>query len=353
MGSSNSEHTSSCSRVREVDLMRPLLPVCIVLYHSFALLGGERWQLPPSYEVTEPYNWIKWLLNCFTLETFVFISGYLFAFQYAKGRWNKLFPLVKTKFSRLIIPSLVFGFLFKLIFDGTNIFTWGGMLHIIAGVGHLWFLPVLFYCFLICWLLCHLRIGGIVILIMLSVLACMSGYVPVRMNHFGFDLTLYYLFFFYFGFYSYGHRSEFLSAATSRRVLILWLLFIFLFVMGCIIIDQIDYTRLFVGLSGKRKLVSVFIRTICDFSFSFVGLLAYFLSSLLLMKKGVTIEKHVGLMKIGEYSFGIYICHHFVLNLLYLHTSLSKIVVDWALPWVGFAIAFPISYMVVKEFKMI
>ena len=160
MSSIVSAHSTSGNRVREVDLMRPLLPIIIVLYHSFSLLKDERW-LYPSYEFTDPYNGIRWLLHSFTLEAFVFISGYIFAFQIAKGRWIKLFSVVKAKFSRLVVPSLVFGFLYKLIVGGNEVFTWGGALHNIAGVGHLWFLPVLFWCFLFGWLLCNTRKGEI------------------------------------------------------------------------------------------------------------------------------------------------------------------------------------------------
>lgn len=67
-------------RLDEVTLMRTILAVLIVFMHSFTIYQGG-WTQPLGYIDIPFYKWIARTSYAFTLEAFVFISGYLFAFQ--------------------------------------------------------------------------------------------------------------------------------------------------------------------------------------------------------------------------------------------------------------------------------
>ena len=64
----------------EVTLMRTILALLIVFMHSFTCYNGS-WEQPAGYVDIPLYKWLQRISFAFTLEAFVFISGYLFAFQ--------------------------------------------------------------------------------------------------------------------------------------------------------------------------------------------------------------------------------------------------------------------------------
>ena len=68
------------TRLDEVTLMRTVLAILIVFMHSFTIYQGG-WTQPENYVDIPIYKWIARISFAFTLEAFVFISGYLFAFQ--------------------------------------------------------------------------------------------------------------------------------------------------------------------------------------------------------------------------------------------------------------------------------
>lgn len=67
-------------RLDEVTLMRTILALLIVFMHSFTCYNGS-WKEPAGYVDIPLYKWLARISFAYTLEAFVFISGYLFAFQ--------------------------------------------------------------------------------------------------------------------------------------------------------------------------------------------------------------------------------------------------------------------------------
>ncbi|MBR1461787.1 MAG: hypothetical protein IJ604_00185 [Prevotella sp.] len=67
-------------RLDEVTLMRCILAILIVFMHSFTCYNGG-WEQPAGFIDIPVYKWLSRTSFAFTLEAFVFISGYLFAFQ--------------------------------------------------------------------------------------------------------------------------------------------------------------------------------------------------------------------------------------------------------------------------------
>lgn len=67
-------------RLDEVTLMRTILALLIVFMHAFTCYQGL-WEKPEGYIEIPLYKWLARISFAFTLECFVFMSGYLFAFQ--------------------------------------------------------------------------------------------------------------------------------------------------------------------------------------------------------------------------------------------------------------------------------
>lgn len=67
-------------RLDEVTLMRCILALLIVFMHAFTCYDGS-WREPVGYVDIPLYKWLARSSFAFTLEAFVFISGYLYAFQ--------------------------------------------------------------------------------------------------------------------------------------------------------------------------------------------------------------------------------------------------------------------------------
>ena len=108
--------TPKRNNIVEVSFIRPILIILLVLYHSFAIYSGA-WHAPEGMVYYSPYRWVAKVSYSFLLESFVFISGYLFAFQNESSNKAKPFwSIVKNKFFRLMVPSLVFSSLYVSLF---------------------------------------------------------------------------------------------------------------------------------------------------------------------------------------------------------------------------------------------
>ena len=106
--------------VAEVAFIRPILIFLLILYHAFDIYGGG-WTQPVGYVDIPMYKDIAVLSYSCMLETFVFISGYLFFWGILKANKSyNLKSILKSKFHRLLIPAWVWSFLYILIIDDSN-----------------------------------------------------------------------------------------------------------------------------------------------------------------------------------------------------------------------------------------
>lgn len=130
----------------DIGIFRIIIILFLVVFHSFGPFANV-WQ-DFGFNISS-YWWIsKWSYSFF-LEGFVFVSGYLYGIQYKRmitGETKLDFRAeLKKKFKRLMIPSLLFSTIYIIMYNQTE--GWLTPYRIINGVGHLWFLPMLFSCF--------------------------------------------------------------------------------------------------------------------------------------------------------------------------------------------------------------
>lgn len=172
----------------EISFIRPILLVLLVSYHAFAPFCGA-WELPTGIEPNYIYKWIALFSRAFRLEAFVFVSGYIFAMQVIqKKKFTSLKQLMFSKFIRLIIPCWIFGLIYWALFRTAH------PVKILTGIGHLWYLPCLFWCFLLFFFLYKGKFKGTYVFIALVIL-CGLSFIPLP---FQLNRAMYYMLFFYY-----------------------------------------------------------------------------------------------------------------------------------------------------------
>lgn len=75
--------------------------------------------MPNGIHAVKIYYWIASLSYSFMLETFVFISGYVFGYQVRTKFGNNVdfHNCVTKKAKRLLVPSIVFSAIYFIIFN--------------------------------------------------------------------------------------------------------------------------------------------------------------------------------------------------------------------------------------------
>ena len=316
----------------EVVLIRPIATLLIVVLHAFTMYGGG-WILPEGISNVRVYFWIARLSNSFALEMFVFLSGYLFAHQIYNLR--RKFPfkrLVKNKFNRLIIPSIVFSILYSLLIytKPFNIVSYA--YDILMGLGHMWFLPMLFWCFVFSFFIFKINIKEEIKLIFLFCISiCSFIPLPLRLNS-----AMFYLLFFYLGFYVINNKQKIINKLANKKGLIVGTLsFVLIFIVSTLLREHI-YSIEATSIINKAANWSVlnFIRIIL----ATTGLLLFYvLINYLIEVKQYSTPQWV--LKLNMFSFGIYLFHQFVLKYLYYETFLPMMFGTYWLPIVGLVIA--------------
>ena len=315
-------------RLDEVTLMRCVLALLIVFMHSFTCYNGG-WPEPEGFVDVPVYKWMSRFSFAFTLQAFVFVSGYLFAFQrITLKRAESVIVLIINKLKLLILPSVIFSVLYFVLFfeyKGLGNFVYS----IISGCGHMWYLPMLFWCFIGGYVLDRIRIGDGW---KLSFLICLNVFflwkLPLQLSR-----AASYLFYFYFGFVVYKYSDSIKKHITPDLLVLSWAVFLIMFVLLRPLRD------ILVTNSGNPRLLNGFIMArnkLCLLLYAGSGLMAFFFTSIYYTQRH---QLKTFTLKLSSWCFGIYLFQQFVLQLLYYKTSFPIVVGPYLLPWCGFAIA--------------
>lgn len=321
-------------RLDEVTLMRTILAVLIVFMHSFTCYHGS-WPPPAGYVEVPAYFWLTRISFAFSLEAFVFVSGYLFAFQrITLNRTYSGLSLTINKIKRLILPSIIFSIAYFVIF-----YPYKGIanaaLSILNGCGHMWYLPMLFWCFIGGYLLEKVKIHDcwkIAFLIVLNLLSVAP--LPLRLS-----VSTSYLFYWFIGYIFYKNSEKLTTLITPQSVSLLWVAFAILFVVLRPLRDVLapsSYTTL-----GIKAIVLVGNHA-CQLVYATAGLFAFYGTAFLYTKKH-TLSKIT--VRLAACCFGIYLFQQFILQLLYYKTEFPLLAGPYLLPWCGFVIAAIVSFI--------
>lgn len=320
-------------RLYEISVIRPLIILSLVLNHAFVKIavGGARRN---DYQLPDLYQWINYFNFEATLELFVLISGYLFAFQLITLNRNysfKEFAIKKVR--RLLLPMLAFGvvYYFCFLFDIKSFTIADFLMKLLSGCGHLWFLPMLFWCLLILWTLVRYNLNGQITLSVLALLSLIK-YLPIS---FGLATVTHYLFYAFLGYYLYQHKKEIISFVKENKwiIIILWFVYLMFVYLDN---SSLSFLRLSDSLFSRFFLYasSGIFRIIACVS----GVLVLY-STVSLITTSESFQLKPIIQKADKISFGVYIYHQYILVALYHYTSIVLYFNAWLVPWVGFSVA--------------
>jgi len=124
-------------RFNEISIMRVMAMTMIVAFHSLCFYNG-RWVKVNAIDIPV-WHKVSYFLDVIDLNMFVFISGYLYGYLYIyRNKYQHPSEVIRIKAKRLLIPYLFWGIPMAIIWPWN---TWSKLLY---GIGHLWFLLMLF-----------------------------------------------------------------------------------------------------------------------------------------------------------------------------------------------------------------
>lgn len=184
----------------QITNIRALAILLVVFGHSIILYSSS-WSLYSTIHSVPLLDYMKRIIDVIQMPIFFSISGYLFFYTHNKKRG--ILWLIKSKLKRLIVPYFLVGFIYMVPikyavgYSGYQNKTLIDIIYnflICQDVGHLWFLPALFFIFLICEVFMNIiekvpiirkwNIGAVVLLILATILyyegyRIAFGYAPI------------------------------------------------------------------------------------------------------------------------------------------------------------------------------
>lgn len=346
----------------EISIIRPLIIFLLVVYHSLCVFTGG-WNAPAGVPSNTAYWWLGHFISGFRIETIAFVGGYVFFFQCSElGKRLNFIPFAWKKFKRLIIPCFIFGIIYFLLYRFKPAhFNWNVAFWRVAnGIGHLWFLPMLFWCFLASWLLDQLLAllqrhapkafwpTGWIILVALAVVSLLR----ITGLKMGLSRAPYFLFYFYLGYWlraCMARRDPSSSHPSAAPPIVLWVLYI------ATLLIHLQTTHLQLPgvawlcphwLRGCSKLVlhlMAFAHTTC-------GILALYTTVMLWLQRHRTSDAQPSpfLRLCSTLCYGVYVLHMFFMQPIYYSTPFpawccSSTLGFWLMPWIVLAATLALS----------
>ena len=300
----------------DVCIIRFALIFILVAYHAFCPYSGI-WDSPDGFQTNKIYYCLGLFFISFMLESFVFISGLVFGYQIRnRGKENVCNRhLITNKLKRLILPSIFFSAIYFVLFIDTTNTPFDITSLIWDGFGHMWFLPMLFKCFLIMGLLEYFNCNKTIV----SILALLSSIICTIYPTPYIDSTPNYFFFFLAGTYIGESNFKIAKYSTFKNIIFSGIIFLILFIAHIK-----TYNKFF------------------SFPMSLSGVLfVYLLANRIILMPKVHISEKV--VNFSNYCFGVYIYQEFILKLLYYNLNLLEICPSLLTPWIGIIITLPLS----------
>lgn len=325
----------------DVVIIRNILIILLVFYHAFAIYSGA-WAPIKGYPEILVYWWMDKLSYAFMLELFVFVSGYVFGYQVRNKGESKLKAnnLFGGKFKRLMIPCMVFSLLYIVLFQNIIQPIYKTAYDLLNGTGHMWFLPMLFWCFVGIWIIekFHLKSKWAVLLL---VLAALCSFIPLPLR---IGTAMYYMLFFYMGYIIQKNVISIEWLYTKKSAIITTVSFAIIFPFLTLLKEHLG-----TFLWSENQIVTLLIKNTISNAlmliYSFTGII------MTLSLVGCYLKEHnftSWMEKVGGLSFGVYLSQQFILVWLYEYTTLPSLLGCWWLPWFGFVVALFGSIIIVS-----
>lgn len=320
----------------EVSIIRPLVIFLLVLMHSFTMYGGG-WTMPEGIIDVRAYYWLAKFITGFRIETIAMVAGYVFSFQsFYLDRKYELKSFMTKKFKRLILPALFFGVFYYFIFmyDANNFNAIKFIIRLFSGVGHLWFLPMLFWLYLFIWIIDHYKINSMLFVVSLAIISIVP--IPITLP-FGLGKFFHFAFYGYLGYAMFQHKDCIKRFITRKHIILLITIYV--------ISVYVNYQYIIVE-GGNMSLYAKIINRLTANSISFISTMSGIFALYLIVihftdNKGVI--PHNWVIESSKICYGVYVFHQFILIYLYYHTFFPLIMGTYWMPIVGFLITIILS----------
>lgn len=345
----------------EISIIRPLIIFLLVVYHSLCVFTGG-WTPPEGVPANAFYWWLGRLISGFRIETIAFVGGYVFCYQCVElCKRQNILSFAWKKFNRLIVPCFFFGIIYYLLYRFQPVrFSWNVAFWRVAnGIGHLWFLPMLFWCFLACWLLDQLlrwvysRWPRLVPYVGWSVLAALAVVSLLRITGLRMGLTRapYFLFYFFMGYW-----VRFLSQRTTVKwqvwmVVLLWLAY-----LGFLLVHLQSTHLVLPGFSQQcpswlRGFSQLQIHSIA-LGHTTCGIMALYGMVMIYLRRCKPAEAQPGffLRQCSRQCYGVYVLHMFFMQYIYFYSPLPQWCCAneagvWIMPWLVLVVTLALSIL--------
>lgn len=280
----------------EYDLLKVFAILLVVLGHITILYSGDgSLGYLPQNKIT---NFITSAIYIFHMPLFVSLSGAIYSIGYENGKYLHFIPFINNKIKRLIVPFIFVGVFFLaptlVIFKMTNMsFTEcvGNILFCCGSERHLWYLPALFWIFIIVWVFTKSKIK-VEIMFILSVLIAVICSLFLKFDFFALWNAIQYLPYFILGMLINNYKTIRNSLMLFVGVFIFFTTAIILWFSDISLLDNI--CRILLPCSIVVMLVSVF----------------RWLSRMINIRSVIWIS-------ILKYSFAIYLFHVMIIYVMY------------------------------------
>lgn len=195
------------NKLQNIVILRSFAIIAVVLYHSYSpWLSSWNWYDCPVRNI---YSYIFETALIGRMPLFVFVSGYLFSFLYiTRGKYHNFIDFIQNKIKRLLVPCILFTGLLCVCLqvDYLHVFIYGGY--------HLWFLKMLFLCFMTCWCIAR-YVRSLKLEMLLLLVSFLMTFTPFP-NILGIHHYFKYFLFFYGG-YLFSKYRNYLRIVYTKR----------------------------------------------------------------------------------------------------------------------------------------
>lgn len=222
-----------------------------------------------------------------------------------------------------------------IFFDYTTI---GNAIYsVLNGCGHMWFLPMLFWCFIGTYIIEKIPIKDEIKLLCLLLINVCNITVYLHLP-FQLSRSFNFVFYFYLGYFIYQRRDMVIELLNKKKVIMAWVIFLAIFIFFRNVMDLCvqspEHSRV-VNLSMS------FAKNLCHLLYSLSGLLAFYCTALFCSNRNIS---HI-CSTFATCSFGVYLFQQFILQFLYYKTDFPVQVGPYLLPWISFLVTLVLSFM--------
>lgn len=275
--------------------MRVFCILVVVFFHCYQMMWAKS-HFPLTIAVYKDlyFNVIECGAINIAMPLFVAISGYLFCYLLMLDKYSTWGNLLKKKGARILLPYYLFSLFFMITTD-----SWSLVDLFKGGYWHLWFLPMLFWCFILGYGLYRMRLKVYMEVILMVILFGGTLIYGFFVKWLGLARIHYWFYWFYLGFLCYKSRYILSSYLSKYKLSILLLLCS----IAIIVLFPVEF--------GDVTWYGNFAVT------CFIVSISCLMSNVDWSKCKVTAP----VVKFSAYSFGIYIWHNWVALMLISNTS--------------------------------